>query len=425
MTTEHDADSGAPGGADAVGVSALHAGCRDDLASCPDPLTCDVFPSLEDAIEYERLQREAEKAAWEAERILYEDEARRLHAQVQAEEQRKLTSWAPLDLAGVLDGSLKPPQTVHFARTDGVCLLYPKRTHSFIGESEHCKTIGAYCACAQVLLAGGGVVYVDFEGELEDFARWMVQLGVPTETIAQRARFIRPDEPFGSPVSKLALWGACVEVQPSLVVLDGVTEAMMLHDLDDNRGTDTARFMNMLPRQFEQGGGSVILIDHVPHGAARATGSQHKRSAVTGASYLFVRTAPLIEGQHGKVDITVLKDRPSQVRKNSAGGKQVGTMHVRLADDLEGTAVYVEPPPGFLATLGHGAPPAAMERVSRHVEANPGCSRTDASKGAGGDREDNELALDALAMSGHLSVVERHHGTQLRRNYSSIKPFRS
>lgn len=45
-------------------------------------------------------------------------------------------SWAPVDLAAYLDGTYTPETPTMMPRSDGVCLLYPGRTHSFHGESE-------------------------------------------------------------------------------------------------------------------------------------------------------------------------------------------------------------------------------------------------------------------------------------------------
>ena len=400
-----------------------HAGCLSDPASCPDPMTCDAFDTVEAAREYQRLSDEAQQAVWEAERITYEEDMRRAESEADAARMRELTSWAPVDLAALITGGLHQPETRYFSRQDGVCLLYPGRIHSFVGSSEHGKSLAAYLVCAQELLAGNGVVYVDFEGEGADFARWMLQLGVPEETIVGKARYVRPSDPLDN-TAKLALRHAVLEVEPTIAVFDGVTEAMMLHDLDDRVGTQVAEFMRMFAKRFEKVGIAVILIDHVPHDGNRATGSQHKNSAVTGASYLFVRTAPLVPGRHGKVDVSILKDRPGTVRMTASGGKKVGTLHVMPSEHPEGVEMYLEPA-APMTDLSRGATTDAMERVSRYVEDNAGVSRTTAYKSAGGDWDDNKDALDVLTEEGYISVEEREHGTRTFRKYTSVRVYRT
>jgi hypothetical protein len=405
------------------GFTALmeHGDCLNDPGSCPDQITCPVLATytLEQVREMARVERLADEAAWEAERVAYEEEVRRLNAEVDAAQMREVTTWAAVDLRAILTGDLRAPQPKHLARTDGVRLLYAGRTHSFIGESESGKTTAAYIACAQVLLAGGGVVYVDFEGEAIDFARWMLQLGVPADVVAEHARYCRPDEAFDK-AARLALRSACLDVEPQLVVFDGVTEGMMLHDLDDRVGTDTTRFMNLLPRPVEKVGRSVILIDHVPHGGDRATGSQMKRSTVSGASYLFTRNGPLIPGKDCKVEVEVKKDRPGQVRNRSLGGKKVGTLHLSPDPERGPNAVdaYIEAPKEFADAYRPGN---AMERVSRFIEDNEGAGRTKVAD-SGGDKVDNREALDFLVQDGFVTETEvgRH-----RKSYASIRPYRT
>ncbi len=243
----------------------------------------------------EQEHRAAEQAAWEAEQTVYEAEVRRLEDEARDARDRELTSWAPVNIDTILANGARPLLPTVLTRQDEQPLLYRGRTNSFVGETESGKTLGAYLTCAQELLEGNGVVYVDFEGEASDFVRWMLALGVPAETISQKARYIHPEDAMDN-AGKLAVRRACMAVEPTLVVFDGVTEAMMLHDLNDNATTDTAKFMQMLPKRFQKYNVAVLLIDHTPHGGNRATGSQHKRSSVTGSSFLFIRRAPLVKG---------------------------------------------------------------------------------------------------------------------------------
>lgn len=397
--------------------------CIEDPAGCPDQVTCPVLANmtLDEVIEIDHAAREAEAVAWEAERIAYEAEIRQLGEKARDEAERELTSWAPVDLGAVLDGGVSTPQPTILSRTDGQCFLYPARTHSFVGESEHGKTLAAFLACSQELLAGRGVVYVDFEGEASDFVRWMLSLGVSAQTIRKRSRYIRPDSALDEH-GRRAVRRACIAVQPSLVVFDGVTEAMMLHDLNDNKGIDTAAFMNMFPRQFEKAGVTALLIDHAPHGGDRAIGSQHKRSAVTGASYLFVKRSVLRPGHPGKVDITILKDRPGQVRGASPNGESAGTLHIEpLPEVPDRIGMSIEPPGQSV-----GVPLGAMERVSLYLEQHPGDSpRKTIERDVPGDGVVNLAALDLLVGMEYVSESLVPHGQRTRRFYASLKPFRA
>ena len=389
-----------------------HTNCREDPAACPDVTICPVLANVTLS-----EQREAERVAWEAERIAFEEELREQEVEAQNAAERELTSWAPLDLRGEVARTVP----AYFNRTDGQALVYAGRTNSFVGQSEHGKSLAALLVTAQELLAGRAVIYVDFEGDRDDYKSMLLKLGVPEGVIASRSRYIRPEDPLDN-AGKIAIRRACLEIEPSVIIFDGVTEAMMLHDLDDHSGIEVARFMNLLPRRLAACGVSVILVDHTPHGASRATGSQHKRSAVTGASFLFTRRGPLVPGKEGKVDITVLKDRPGQVRRVSAGGVKVGTLHISpIPEFVDMVEMKVEPVGEFSDSY---RPAGTMERVSRYLEENDGSSRKKVREGAGGDVGANVEALDLLVLDGFAREVETPHGSQLYRNYWSVRPFR-
>ena len=68
------------------------------------------------------------------------------------------------------------------------------------------------------------------------------------------------------------------------MVIDGMTEAMVLHSLDPDHNADVARFMATLPRVLTKTGASVIVIDHVTKARESrgryAIGAQHKLAAI-------------------------------------------------------------------------------------------------------------------------------------------------
>ena len=166
---------------------------------------------------------------------------------------------------------------------------------------------------------------------------------------------------------------------------------------------------------------TALLIDHAPHDGTRAIGSQHKRSAVTGASYLFTRRGVLRPGRHGKVDVKILKDRPGSVRRVSAGGEKVGTMHVAdMPDRPAHTEIFLEAP----GTL-NVQPKGDMERVSIWLEQNADAARRAVVRGAGGDQAANEVALDWLVAEGFASVREVPHGPRVWRYYTSMATYRA
>lgn len=49
-------------------------------------------------------------------------------------------SWRFEDLHEVLDGKVKRTEATMLRRSDGAPLIYPGRTHAFVGESESMKS---------------------------------------------------------------------------------------------------------------------------------------------------------------------------------------------------------------------------------------------------------------------------------------------
>jgi KaiC/GvpD/RAD55 family RecA-like ATPase len=108
--------------------------------------------------------------------------------------------------------------------TDGVGLWYPGRTHALVGESEAAKSWIAQYACAQQIIAGQSVIYLDFEDSPEAVADRMIMLGITAELLRNRFGYIAPEEPI-EPSGRTELAQALGDLRPALVITDGMTEA--------------------------------------------------------------------------------------------------------------------------------------------------------------------------------------------------------
>ena len=226
--------------------------------------------------------------------------------------------YTAIDLAPYLDGTYEPPVPTIFARTDGVSLLYPGRTHVFGGEPESGKTWATLVACAAELQQGRPVVFMDFEDGPEGVVERLVDLGVPPSAIGDLFRYLRPDKPFDA-AGQAQL--APLLDQARLVVLDGVTEAMNLHRLDPKADIDVATFYRVLARWIAQRGPAVVCIDHVVKDTDSrgrwVTGSQHKIAGISGAAFAFEPVQAMGRGMRGYARVLVTKDRPGQVRRHA------------------------------------------------------------------------------------------------------------
>lgn len=245
-------------------------------------------------------------------------------------EEAGISSWVPKHLESAVANPAPPEQPSLLSRSDGACLIYPLRAHSFIGESESMKSWAAIYVAMDAARKGKGVVYIDCETSLDIFAGRLSAMGIGRNV--KRVSYVRPDEPLYARVG-----GRYGEYQPTpallalehvfnawhaeLVIIDGVTEIMAMHGWDSSDAGDVARYHRVLLRRWS-GEIASLEVDHVakgdfngdPNFVRSALGSQHKRAGIDGASYLF--TPVLKGGQGGRSEslVKLVKDREGGVR---------------------------------------------------------------------------------------------------------------
>lgn len=187
---------------------------------------------------------------------------------------------------------------------------------------------------------------------------------------------------------------------PSIVVLDGVTEAFALHGWNINAAEDAARFQKVFGR-FDA---ASISIDHAGKDAERCqVGSQHKRAGLDGAQYEFKALRREGRDGHSIAAVRVTKDRHGSVREFAPDG-YIGTIHV--ADD-----VWIKAP----------MPTEAADQLKKlnvldWITANPGQSGTDVAKGVGMSKTDGLALLKEMEVDGYLRS-EKGTGQAWRARY--------
>jgi hypothetical protein len=290
------------------------------------------------------------------------------------------SSWEPINLKAVLAGDLSPEEPTMLARSDGAGMIYPGRAHIFYGEKESLKTWAAEIACAQLLVAGVEVLYVDFEDNEKTLVARLMALGVTGEQILDGLTYIRPDEPLDDAQAE-KMNRLTAEHDFRLAILDGVTEAMVLHDMDINDNADSAAFQRLLARELTSRGIAVVSIDHTsptsPRREDKPIGAQHKQTGIDGAAFYFDAKTPLARALEGTAvtgitRIQVTKDRPGGVRGRSEAQKTFGELVMTAQPD--GRIDYEIRP----ITPGEGTEPTwYMERVSLFLEKNPDATARD------------------------------------------------
>ncbi len=322
---------------------------------------------------------------------------------------RRETSWRARDLSAVLDGNRTGPIANLLLRSDGTGLLYPGRTHAFVGEPESGKSWLALLAIVQAIESGGVAILIDFEDDEHSIVARLVALGASSTSIIERFRYLRANDPLEAD-EELDLTEE-LSLKPAVVILDGVTEALTLHGWSGDSGADVADFHRRIVRRIADAGPAVVLVDHVvKSGDARgrwATGSQHKLAGLDGAQYVIERRKPWAQGHSGWARITVAKDRPGAVRANLPDLHTVGDLVVTCGPDAR---VDLEIRPANVtrsAADGGSRPTLIMERCSAYLAANPSGQHSGNAIRAAvhGDDKAIDRALILLGREGFLDLT--------------------
>lgn len=228
-----------------------------------------------------------------------------------------LDSWAPIDLGPYLRGEIvRPEPSLGMARTDGLRLVYPGKEHTVIGEMESGKSWFALVSVAAELNAEHHVVYAHFEEcDPSDSVDRLVALGVRDCDILRLLRFVGPERQ----VSPDAL-AALLAPVPTLVVFDGVNEAMALHRWAIREEDGAAEYRRRLVKPCTRVGAAVLSLDHVVKDAEKRTrnalGSIHKGNGLTGSLILLENAEPFGRSQRGRSHVFITKDRPGFLRRH-------------------------------------------------------------------------------------------------------------
>lgn len=338
------------------------------------------------------------------------------------------STWQPIDLTDALTGVDVPPPTI-LARTDDICLLYAGRTHGLAGESETCKSWVAQIGSAQVINAGGDVLWIDFEDDDRGVVSRLLALMTSPDVIRTHFVYVRPEEPLRTRDGRWTAGGVdfdkVLASHPwALIVIDGVTEAMVTEGLDLNSNSDIATWSRMLPKRCANTGAAVAMLDHVtkaPDSRGRyAIGGQHKLAGLTGCQYVFETERPFsratVEPITGVIKISVTKDRPGHVRTYASEGV-IARMELTSYPDGGVTAKLLAP--------GESTAPLDVvlaAHIAEYLDVYPRSSQSSVEKTIKGDNTRIRTTLKAMVEAGWAFVEEKgqsklHTLTETGREY--------
>ena len=201
-------------------------------------------------------------------------------AELRRAEERELVGL--VDLAEVMEQGVQEPVML----LDD--WLVRGEHHVVYGEAGVGKTWVVLAQVAALLMQGENVVWVDLEMGRRLLAERLHLLGVRPDTVRDHLTYLEYpgfDLPRGRPqngeTNMPAMWAALLDqYRPALVVWDAQTGALAAADVDENRGTDVARWQRAYVEPARRVGAAVVLIDHTPlNGEGRPVASRQKGAA--------------------------------------------------------------------------------------------------------------------------------------------------
>ena len=247
-----------------------------------------------------------------------------------------------VDVAAVLSGTGRRAKATIGKRTDGQGLFYRGKVNTLMGDPESGKTLIAACIAADVLTAGGTVLWLDLDHNGgTDMVLLLQGFGVHTSVLMNRALFRLASEVLGDhedvmrAVADAAVWG------PDYVVIDSVGELLPLFGASSDSADDFTSVNRQVASRLATYGACVVTIDHMAKGhdsrAYGALGTMAKKRAANGAYYEVQTVTPFTLSHGGRADLRIVKDRPGNIRDNSPReGKRPRAASFALNKDDQG-----------------------------------------------------------------------------------------
>ena len=332
---------------------------------------------------------------------------------------RERSSWYPKPLD--LEGAIEAPEPEFLSRNDGHRLFYRGKINALLGESESGKTWVALLAVKQALEIAQKVIYLDFEDSGKGILARLRSLGVEDRRF-ENFTYANPDQNL-TLEERLDLVDALAEIQPELIIVDGVNAAMTLLNLELTSNRDATFFSQQLLKPLAASGACVITIDHVPKSKDNrgnyAIGAQAKRADINGAAIAVEVTLPFGKGMNGELNLKVTKDRPGAVREHSKEAKFAGT--VQLKSTHEGMVTMVIESPQ-MTSESRTRPTHLMQEVSKVLEASTmPLSKNAVEKAIKGKAEWVRIAIQNLIDEKFVGI---ENGARNALNLKLLQPYR-
>lgn len=324
------------------------------------------------------------------------------------------------DIAAILATDLEPEQPTLLTRSDGGALLYAGKMHMFQAEPTAGKSWIACVACVEAITMGGSALWVDFEDTSRGIISRLLQLGLDPALLAARFRYVQPVGAFGAP-ERVHLDGIIADLNPDVVIIDGVGEALSRDGLSEDKAADVVGWIEKLPRPIARTGAAVVMIDHVVKDREQqgrwARGSGAKLGVIDGCSYQLKVLTPFAREKAGKVRMVIAKDRPGGV---GALNETAAVFTITPHGGGARVVIDVDPYTAELHTGDAWKPTHIMARVSTVIAESDIALTATGIKAMLPNSKPNlvQQAITRLAAEGYITK-----GNGKTKTYTSVRPY--
>jgi hypothetical protein len=332
--------------------------------------------------------------------------------------------WKFRSLFDLADAPEEPPPSVGF-REDDICLFYRGKVHTVFGEPGGMKSWFMQVIGKQMVELDEDCLWVDAENSEKSVYDRFCYIGVSGDDL-KRIYITKPDHPFG-PAERRAFEELAAEKKFALIVVDGTTDVFSVFGLDVNSSTDAAKFDQGFLKVLASTGAAVVYIDHVTKDketrGSWGFGTQHKKSAIDGASYGVESISSFGKGMHGRARVVIHKDKPGDLLQHALEGVHSTICELDMISDPEThrvTAKINEPSPDTDSTF---RPSHMMEEIAKFVEANPGLGTEVVRLGAGLTTGNDKFIRRAFQLLAAEGYIRDDIGDPRDRRWRSVKPF--
>jgi hypothetical protein len=351
------------------------------------------------------------------------------------------TSWGLVDMAAILAGDLKPEEPTVLHRADGKAVFYRGRVNAVVGPPEAGKSWLTFMACSEEMQGRNSILILDFEDTPENVALRCLAIrlsgqGTTKQMLIDHLGYIAPDTMMGE-AERDEFFADLDRLNPTVIVVDGVNAAMTLLGLELEKNRDCTQFFQLILKPLALTGAAVITVDHVTKSRESrgnyAIGAQAKRAMTDGAMLGVEAVEQFGRGRLGKLEVSVLKDKPGGVRaiaekRGDKGIDYLGSVIVDARNEgvVDMRFVFEENKPDEPETMTKGEKDLVVKmievsnKMQQYDPDGKGLTINSIVDVSRGRRVDVIAAIDTLVRTHHLEVTSGARGSKIHR---LVRPY--